>query len=108
MIETALRRNLDPKAIVERFGYLFPSIRARRPRVEWDADMLADGMAILERLCGSIEVGAFVATSDQDDCRYCDYASICRDVNRVTSQSKVLLGCDDVVPLKHFRELRRG
>jgi len=108
MIETALRKNLDPKAVVERFGYFFPSIRAHGLRVDWDADTLADGMTILERLCASVEDGAFVATNDKDDCRYCDYASICRDVNRVTSQSKGLLGRDDLVPLKHFRELRRG
>ena len=108
MIETALRKNLDPKAIVERFGYFFPSIRAHGRRVDWDADTLASGMTILERLCASVEDGAFVATNDKDDCRYCDYASICRDVNRVTSQSKGLLDRDDLVPLTHFRELRRG
>ena len=108
MIEAALRKNLDPKAIVERFGYFFPSIRAHGLRVDWDADTLANGTTILERLCTSVEDGAFVATNDKDDCRYCDYASICRDVNRVTSQSKGLLDRDDLVPLRHFRELRRG
>jgi ATP-dependent helicase/nuclease subunit B len=108
MIEAALRKNLDPKAIVERFGYFFPSIRAHGRRVDWDANTLADGVTILEGLCGSVEDGAFVATDDKDDCRYCDYASICRDVNQVTSQSKELLDRNDLVPLKHFRELRRG
>ena len=72
------------------------------------AATLADGMAILERLCASVEAGAFVATNEKDDCRYCDYASICRDVHRVTSQSKELMDRDDLVPLRHFRELRRG
>ena len=108
MIETALRKNLDPKAIVDRFGYFFPSIRAHGLRVDWDADTLAVGLGIVERLCASIEEGTFAATDNKDDCRYCDYASICRDVNRVTSQSKGLLDRDDLVPLRHFRELRRG
>ena len=108
MIEAALRKRLDPQAIVERFGYFLPGIRAHGRRVDWDAGALAAGMAILTRLCASVENGAFVATNEKDDCRHCEYASICRDVNRVTSQSQGLLDRDDLVPLAHFRELRRG
>lgn len=108
MIETALRRKLGPKAMVERFGYFFPGIRAHGLRVDWDADTLSSGLGILERICTSIEKGAFVATDNLDDCRYCDHASICRDVSQVTSHTKSLLDRDDLVPLRHFRELRRG
>lgn len=108
MIEMALRKKLDSKAVVERFGYFFPSIRAHGLRVDWDADTLASGLAILQRVCATVENGAFIATDNADDCRYCDYASICRDVDRVTSHSESLLDRDDLVPLKHFRELRRG
>jgi ATP-dependent helicase/nuclease subunit B len=108
MIEMAVRQKLDPAAIVERFGYFFPSIRAHGLRIDWDARTLSRGLEILERICESIEAGAFVATDNTDDCRYCDYASICRNVERVTSHSKALLDRNDLVPLRRFRELRRG
>lgn len=108
MIETAVRAKLNPEAIVERFGYFFPSIRAHGLRIDWDAQTLSAGLEMLERICGAVEAGAFLATDDSNDCRYCDYASICRNVDRVTSHSKTLLDRDDLVPLKHFRELRRG
>ncbi len=106
MIETAIRNKLDPKAIVGRFGYFFPSIRAHGLRVDWNADELSSGMEILEQICESVEAGAFVATDKVKDCDYCDYKSICRDVKQVASHSKALLDRDDIVPLKHFQELR--
>ena len=106
MIELAIRHALDPKAHVGQFGYFFPSIRAHGLRVDWNADELSGGVEILEQICESVEAGAFVATDQVDDCRFCDYASICRNVNQVTSHSKYLLDRDDLVPLKHFRGLR--
>jgi RecB family exonuclease len=108
MIETTLRSKLQPQAIVERFGYFFPGIRAHGLRIDWDANTLSAGLETLERLCAAVEAGAFLATDDAEDCRYCDYASICNNVNQVTSHSKTLLGRDDLVPLTPFRELRRG
>jgi ATP-dependent helicase/nuclease subunit B len=108
MIETAVRAKLDPKAIVERFGYFFPSIRAHGLRIDWDAETLSAGLDVVQRICASVEAGAFLATDDSDDCRYCDYASICHNIEQVTGHSKTLLDRDDLVPLKHLRELRRG
>ena len=108
MIETALREKLDRHAVVEKFGYFFPGIRTHGLRIDWDAATLSGGMAILEQICNAMECGAFVATDDEDDCRFCDYAAICRDTNAVTSHSQSLLDRDDLTPLRHFRELRRG
>jgi PD-(D/E)XK nuclease superfamily len=108
MIETIMREKLDPSARVEQFGYFFPGVRAHGLRIHWDAAVLAPGLAILDRLCSTIAAGAFVATNNKDDCSYCDYRTICRDVDRVTAQSKVLLERDDLIPLKAFQELRRG
>jgi ATP-dependent helicase/nuclease subunit B len=108
MIETALRKKVDPHAIVERFGYFFPGTRSHGARIDWDAATLSSGLEVLERICASIEAGAFLATDDKNDCRYCDYAPICRNVDRVTSHSKSLLDRHDLVPLEHFWELRRG
>jgi ATP-dependent helicase/nuclease subunit B len=108
MIESALRDKLDPSAVVAQFGYFFPSIRARGLRVHWKALELAAGLRVVERLCDAIRDGAFPATNKVEDCKFCDYSSICRDVNRVTTRSEELLARDDLIPLRHFRELRCG
>jgi hypothetical protein len=64
-------------------------------------------MTIVERLCSSIADGVFPATDQSDDCRYCDYATICGDLDQVTAHSKGLLDRPDIVPLVHLRGLRR-
>ena len=108
MIESALRSKVDPATSVENFGYFFPSIRAQGLRIEWPADTLAVGQVILDRLCHTIQQGAFLATNEKDDCRFCDYQSICGDVQQVADRSARLLAQHDVVPLQDLRELRRG
>jgi ATP-dependent helicase/nuclease subunit B len=108
MIEAAIRKKLNPKAVVERFGYFFPTTRALGLRYDWDAKTLATGMTILEHLCLLIADGAFLATNTADDCKFCDYQSICRDVHGVTRQSKTFLNGPEFPPLQHLRELRNG
>jgi ATP-dependent helicase/nuclease subunit B len=108
MTETILREKLNPTARVEQFGYFFPGIRAHGLRIYWDAGTVAPGLSILEKLCSLIAEGAFLATNDSDDCKFCDYRAICRDVDRVTNQSQKLLDREDLIPLRHFRELRLG
>jgi len=108
MIEAAIRKKLNPNAVVERFGYFFPTIRALGLRYDWNANTLATGMMILERLCLMIADGAFLATNDVNDCKFCDYRSVCRDVHGVTWQSKSFLNGPDFPPLQHLRELRNG
>lgn len=107
MVETALRKEVDAQAVVERFGYFFPTIRANGLRVDWDADTLAAGLGVVERICASIENGAFLATDNKEDCQWCDYRPICGDVNQVVAQSKALLDQGDLVSLRPLRELRR-
>lgn len=107
MVEQGLQEKVDPSARVELFGYFFPSIRADGRRVAWKSADLASGLAVLEKLCTSIAEGAFPATDDVDDCKYCDYQAICGDVSEVAAWSKQLLG-RGLVQLKHFQELRDG
>lgn len=115
MIDDALSTNPEISGRVERFGYFFPSIRAQGKRIEWPAETLAGGDRILQSLCGTIEAGEFPATDDKQDCTFCDYATICRDVERVTQASGERLNRQEtteqdgeLIPLTHFRELRRG
>lgn len=108
MMDTAIRRKLDAKAVIERFGYFFPTIRALGLRYEWDAKTLAAGMTILERLCLMLGAGAFLATNNHEDCKFCDYQDVCRDTQGVTCQSKMFLDGTEFPPLQHLRELRNG
>jgi len=107
-IEAALRERVDPKAVVERFGYFFPGVRAHGLRMDWNASSLSAGTAILEKLCTIIADGSFLATNAKDDCEYCDYSTICRDAARVTGISDRLLMEPGYPQLRHFRELRGG
>jgi hypothetical protein len=107
MVQAALRSRVDPDVVVQSFGYFFPSIRALGRRIEWTADELQTGIGVLERLCAAIQSGAFLATDSADDCRWCDYASICGDVKRVTSMSADLANRNELVELRMVRELRR-
>lgn len=106
MIETALRARHDPKATVEGFGYFFPSVRTFGSRFYWEAATLEAGTSILNSVCSLIREGAFPATNRADDCRFCDFQSICGDGHRVASESQGLLDRNDLISLRHFRELR--
>ena len=108
MLEAALRHNLDAEAVVSGFGYFFPSVRAHGLRVAWTAEQLRGGEAVLLQLGQLIANGSFPATSDQNDCRFCDHAAICGDTTGVTARSKQLLQSADIPSLQPFRELRRG
>lgn len=114
MVNEALRRHPDLKGVVERFGYFFPSIRAQGLRIDWPAESLRAGDGVVASLCGSIAAGEFPATDDKNDCTFCDYATVCRDLDQVTQTSRESLNrtapeaTDTVVPLTFFRELRRG
>jgi ATP-dependent helicase/nuclease subunit B len=108
MVESALRDKLDDAAKVARFGYFFPSTRALGQRLSWPAKLLEPGLEVIARLCNTIAAGSFPATDDVDDCKFCDYRMICRDVGAVTDESRQLLGSADQAALDHFRELRHG
>ena len=112
MVEETLRQHAQLTGRVEQFGYFFPSIRAQGLRLNWPAGTLVPGNDILNSLCSTISAGEFPATDTKDDCRYCDYSGICRDVVSVTQASSAQLDAMPTdgagVPLTYFRELRRG
>jgi ATP-dependent helicase/nuclease subunit B len=108
MIETALREKLDPQAAVAGFGYFFPSVRSFGLRVQWDAQTLSAGAGVLGSLCELIRAGAFLATNQKDDCRFCDYQAICGDAEQLATHSQALLDRADLIALQPLRELRRG
>ena len=109
MIQSAVEAKIDPGSVVERFGYFFPSLRARGLRIDWSAEQLEAGRAILKTMASSIADGAFLATDDcKQDCTFCDYQPICGDVYELSRHSKRLLDANDLPVLGNIRGLRRG
>lgn len=58
--------------------YHFPTGRGENGVVGYPCEALGEGEAVLRALLDIAFAGLFVATEDTADCRYCDYAAICR------------------------------
>ena len=107
IVNHRLREVVSPKAQVTEFGFFFPGSRAAGQRVSWSSSELAAGMNILEQLCEVIQRGAFLPTNDHEtDCTYCDYKTICGDVEAVAAASQRKLDNLGNRLLKPLRELR--
>src|SRR5690606_21283088 len=64
----------DPAAM----EYHFPTARGENGAVRYAREDLSAGEDALRALLDLAFAGLFVATEDANDCRYCDYATICR------------------------------
>ncbi len=106
MCDIRLKEVGPPGASVDQFGYFFPGIRNRGERFEWTAKQLSEGKAIIDRLCQIVSKGSFLATDKQEDCTYCDYTTICGDIEATVSASKRKLAGPDNTELAAFRTLR--
>ena len=58
--------------------YHFPTRRGENQIVRFDRLGLAGVTSLLERLLDIVADGGFVPTDSVDDCRFCDYAAVCR------------------------------
>lgn len=108
MVTHRLRAVVDPNADVSHFGFFFPGVKARGERITWTRQGLAPGREILERLVQIVRTGAFLATNDADDCSYCDYQSVCGNVDSVVAASQAKLVNLENRLLTPMRELRHG
>ncbi|MCG3149605.1 MAG: ATP-dependent helicase/deoxyribonuclease subunit B [Verrucomicrobiae bacterium] len=70
------------------FGYYFPTEKGRGEKFVFTPTDLADAPVLLAQLRGLIARGEFHATLKVEDCGYCDYRSVCRDVAMITEQSQ--------------------
>ena len=77
MAEQRLRAVVDPDARATQFGFFFPGLRARGERIVWRSDELDEGTQVLQKLASIAREGAYLATSDPEECRFCDYRPIC-------------------------------
>ena len=65
---------------VERFEYFFPSVRGAGLVRGIAAPTEAEVLQLLETLSKRYGSGAFIQSADKQTCQYCDYLSICGDV----------------------------
>lgn len=63
---------------VRRMEYQFPTVRGEGQRRVYSAGALTDGGERLELALEQVARGHFVPTTDATDCKYCDFAEICR------------------------------
>ena len=72
----AAKRLFD--ADVVRAEYHFPSRRSENHRARYAVEDLRDGLGLVTDLLEMVTRGWFVPTNQADDCRFCDYAAVCR------------------------------
>ena len=76
---------------VERFGYFFPTRAGKGRRLTWTSEQLADCTALVRQLAEIARHGAFLPTSNPDDCTHCQFAAVCGDPARVTRDAARML-----------------
>lgn len=58
--------------------YHFPTRRSENHRARYSTADLRDGLGIVTDLLELVSHGWFVPTNQSDDCRFCDFAAVCR------------------------------
>jgi len=103
----AILQKQFPNAKLLNFSYFFAGARGTGDSMFFRPSELAEGKIILQNLCHIAAAGTFVPTDKLDDCKYCEYRAVCRDVESTTSCSKVKLGNPANAALKPFQQLRQ-
>jgi len=106
MVAHRLGEVIPAKTQVAQFGFFFPGARERGLRIQWTPEQLTDGTDVLGKLVDIVRMGAFLATDEADDCKYCDYVAICGDIKAVTAASRQKLVYPKNKTLQPIRELR--
>ncbi len=63
---------------VERFEYRFPTAKGGNQIVAHHAAELGIGLGLVPGVLEPLRNGAFLPTTNDSDCRFCDHAEICR------------------------------
>jgi ATP-dependent helicase/nuclease subunit B len=74
---------------VSRAEFQFPSRKSENHRAIYRQPAIRNGLRLVNDLLGLLESGHFYPTNDPDDCKFCDYAAVCRvrvdDYGKVTA-----------------------
>jgi len=104
LAEKHLKEHIGADASVEWFNYQFPASERSDEPVQYKREDLADGAQVLSQLAKVAASGAFCPTDDKKDCRWCDYTTLCGDVEKITAASASKIAANE--KLAPFRSLR--
>lgn len=77
----AIEQHLGLEAgTVQESAYYFPTVKGLAKRVVRKQDKIVrtNGADILERLIDVLKSGTFTMTDDENDCKFCDFKTVCR------------------------------
>jgi hypothetical protein len=86
-------------------GYIFISERSQGEAVVMP-DAQAELHEILSKLASLLDQGSFVHSDKENDCHFCEYATLCVFSDEVTTQARRKLACGENETLDAFRRLR--
>lgn len=101
--ETILRKMADPKAIVVRAGYFFPSTKGEGLRIERRRAGRQELDTVLVNLFDLLRNGVFASSYDDTYCKYCFYGGVCGGTKAV-ERCQARIDCD--ARLRPLRELK--
>jgi ATP-dependent helicase/nuclease subunit B len=92
------------RAPVSRSGYFFPGRKGEGQRipVALDADATRD---VLGRLLDLLAAGAFPHSDAEEDCRFCDYETVCGGAREARERVKAKLAKATLPALQAFQEI---
>jgi len=106
LAESRLKERVSRDALVEAFGWFFPTVRDHGERVLWKVHELAEGQRVISDLCQLAASGVFSFTDDAGDVKWSDYWSAFGDVEEAVEALKRKLANPQNEMLEPFRRLR--
>lgn len=91
---------------VLRAEYHFPTVKGKNHPAAYAIGELTDGFMIVDRLLDIVAHGHFFPTDDAADCKFCDYAVVCRAEGEHSPPAEWAKQAGDVEELAVMRELR--
>jgi ATP-dependent helicase/nuclease subunit B len=89
---------------VSRSGYFFPGRKGEGQRMPMALDPRLT-REVLIRLFELLRAGAFLHAADREDCRYCDYESVCGGPMTAAPRAKEKLARATLPALRAYREI---
>jgi ATP-dependent helicase/nuclease subunit B len=100
-----LIQGVDPRARVGAGSYYFPTSRGRGERVVLPQGDPAAVVAVLRDLFEVVACGTFVHSSDESDCRWCEFGRACGADPVARAKRKIEHGDNEI--LDAYRRLAR-
>ncbi len=100
----ALLARAGRPAKVSRSGYFLPGRRGEGQRIAMPLD-LQETSEVLGRLCDLVAAGMFPHATSEEDCKNCDFESLCGGAKKASQRAKRKVGKSVDAVLSAFREI---